>query len=168
MHVHDSQFRREAIHVGGNPIARCTGVASVILLDNPELDLQHKQLEQVLTDFEAAVLQAAPVEQVYTQFSTLVEETRRHFASEEELMKRDGYEGRSSHTRQHQHLLRCLAFMRNEYTEWKIRPDQAVVDFLWRWLNDHISVSDREYSDFVRAARSAVTGGDLQNVMPGD
>jgi hemerythrin-like metal-binding protein len=125
-------------------------VASVILLENPELDGQHQHLEEVLKGFEAAVLEAAPVEQVYARFSALVEETRRHFASEEQLMQRDGYEGRSSHTRQHQHLLRCLGFIRNEYTEWKIRPDQAVVDFLWRWLNDHISISDREYAEYVR------------------
>ena len=153
---------------GGNRIAHCAAVASVILLDNGELDAQHQHLEQVLREFEAAVLQAAPAEQLYALFATLVEETRRHFASEEALMERDGYEGRSSHTRQHHHLLRCLAFIRNEYTEWKIKPDQAVVDFLWRWLNDHISISDREYAEYGKAVTVPVTTCELHTTTPRD
>ncbi|MCB1908501.1 MAG: hemerythrin family protein [Rhodocyclaceae bacterium] len=83
--------------------------------------------------------------------------TEWHFAREEALMRRHGYEFAAEHREEHQRLARQVAHMVADLDHGHVVP-QDVATFLQRWLIGHIAGADRHAGEAIaRARRKAAT-----------
>jgi len=111
-----------------------------------QLDEQHKKLFAIINDL-ANAMRAGKGESVIRQVvSSLVTYTGTHFTQEEVLMQQTGYPGLSAHKAQHAQLMADAGKFRKELDEGKNPNTVAVLDFLQKWLVNHIRKSDQAYS----------------------
>lgn len=79
-----------------------------------------------------------------------------HFAREEIYMDDHGYPERDSHQAAHRSFTERVEALRWEYMHGLRREIHAeLLEFLSRWLMDHIATADRGYSRFIAALASA-------------
>jgi hemerythrin-like metal-binding protein len=72
------------------------------------MDDQHGILMDVLNELRLALVRGSGREQVNEVLSRLIDFTRMHFRSEEQLMRQTGFPGLADHLVQHQSLLRLF------------------------------------------------------------
>jgi hemerythrin len=116
------------------------------------MDDQHGILMDELNDLRQAVAHGSGQEQVSELLDRLIEFTRMHFASEEQLMEQSAFPGLAEHRAEHQSMLArmiwsahrlqygegvqlgvLLCSLRDGYTRHIEGPDQQYGP----WLNDH-------------------------------
>lgn len=69
-----------------------------------------------------------------------------HFSTEEVLLERASYPGLSQHRAEHQAFITAVAKFEKSITDGNALISVEVMDFLRKWLVDHILKSDRQYS----------------------
>lgn len=116
-----------------------------------KIDDQHK----VLLNLIAALGQAktGDLEFIGKVLNTLVEYTKNHFSDEEKLLKKMHFPNLENHSRQHKKFVETVEVFRQDFLK---TPDSQVllnkiVDFLGKWLTQHILIEDREYAAFLFA-----------------
>jgi len=116
------------------------------------MDDQHAILMDELNELRLAVVRGSGREQVCELLDRLIEFTRMHFASEEQLMEQTGFPGLAEHCAEHQSMLAkmicsahrlqygegvqlgvLLCSLRDGYTSHIEGPDQQYGP----WLNEH-------------------------------
>jgi hemerythrin-like metal-binding protein len=120
------------------------------IINLEELDAQHRYFIALVERIDTSTKISGTRER-----SRLVAEVVRyatfHFACEEALMDAYGYAG-AEHRKEHEALLSRVRDMGQN-------PDlkmSALRLFLYRWLVDHIQLTDRDLADFVRSKRQEV------------
>jgi hemerythrin len=124
------------------------------LVDLEELDAQHRYFIALVERIDTSTKTSGTKER-----ARLVAEVIRyatfHFACEDALMTAYGYPG-AEHRREHEELLRKVREM-EQNSELKM---SALRLFLYRWLVDHIQLTDRDLASFVRNKRQEVFSGE--------
>lgn len=115
-----------------------------------ELDDHHKQLVALINrvyDSLAAADQAAQVAQVLTE---LVSYTRYHFDREEQYMRINGYPDYEDHRKAHALLVSQVQDLQRRFnTDPESVKAMETMDFLSRWLMQHIVGKDLKYKPFI-------------------
>ncbi len=118
---------------------------------------EHRGVLDKLNRFMAAV-PAGNATHVLMSFSTLMAETRAHFASEEAQMQDLQYPDFEQHREQHERLLRGLTELQFTLSNaGNLASSPAPFTYLERWFAAHLANDDKKLADFL-AAR--VTGPD--------
>jgi hemerythrin len=114
------------------------------------MDDQHGVLLDALNDLRKGLAKGEGPETARKLIGRLIELTRLHFASEEQLLGRFDYPGLAAHHAEHQHMLGRLA----EYAGWlQSRPAGAnteVAQSLRGWFLTHIEGCDQLYGPWLR------------------
>jgi len=116
----------------------------------PSIDEQHKKLVNMLNDLHESIAKDNAKDVLVQVFEGLARYTVEHFAYEEKLFKEFGYEDADAHIKEHQDLLQQVLDLKH-----KMENDEGfmlgleVMDFLKKWLTDHIEGSDKDYSAFL-------------------
>ncbi len=80
----------------------------------------------------------------------LIDQFRRHFAQEEQIIYRSKYKRTSDHVVQHWKFIQRTSAMIQAYQ----RGNRGVItefrDYVDEWLSDHSSVDDREFDEFLQ------------------
>jgi len=115
------------------------------------MDDQHGILMDAMNDLRLALVRGAGREQVSQLLDQLIEFTRMHFASEEQLMEHTGFPGLAAHRHQHHALLAqgLEAAHRLQYGE-SVEMHQLLC-FMRDWFLKHIEGPDREYGPWLNA-----------------
>ncbi len=116
-------------------------------LEAPELDGAHHRL---LAHTQAAILalQRAETKRATQAIATLDDESRRHFDSENRLMRRIAYPGYINHQEQHRRLLRQLDQLQLALALTK--PDFGrAIHLLRGWFTLHLIRDDAKLSTFL-------------------
>ena len=115
-------------------------------------DAEHKKLFELineLNDAMAAGRGRAMIARVLQELNVYV---RRHFAAEEEAMRRAGYEGLEAHIAEHRALAEQVG---KYYDAWASNASTSAVDllfFLRDWLQKHILETDHKYGKAMNGA----------------
>lgn len=115
----------------------------------PEVDEDHRHLVAIINDFEGAARRGAGQVDEGNMRSILRRlqlYAREHFAREEAMQSRAGYDGLAENKAQHALLLRALTDFIALYMEGKLGASAVATEkmtaFLNRWLVDHILKTD--------------------------
>ena len=113
------------------------------------MDDQHGILMDTMNELRLAMVRGSGREQVSELLDRLIEFTRMHFWSEEQLMEQTGYPGLAEHRAEHHTMLAQIlqSAHRVQYGEGVgMRP---LLRFLRDWFVEHIEGMDRDYGPWL-------------------
>ena len=119
---------------------------------NNTIDLQHKELFRRFNDLLEACNKGKGHHEVGQLLEFLSSYVQSHFAAEEYLQKKHGYEGYEDHKKKHDDFIRDLQEIQTEFhaegagISVVIRTNKMLVN----WLIKHISGTDKELASFLR------------------
>lgn len=111
-------------------------------IGHPEIDTDHRSVVRLLHQLQEASSRADPAE-VRTLLKALAALLREHFIREEQLMLDIHYEHAARHQKEHLHLFEEVRAQIEDFNDGTVSAG-VIVDFLGRWLMDHIAYSDRQ------------------------
>ena len=117
---------------------------------NDEIDEQHKQLFDILNKLHAAVTNGVEQAQITQIFDSLIDYTVLHFDTEEKYFKEYDYPGTDDHKKEHKDLTEKALELQREYREGALTISFDLLDFLYDWLKDHTSDSDKKFAEFLK------------------
>jgi hemerythrin-like metal-binding protein len=116
------------------------------------IDEQHKKLVNMINALNDAMLTGSSNELLGKIFTGLAAYTQKHFSYEENMFAEHGYSDSEEHKRQHNELIAQVIELKERFME---NPQGTIsadlMQFLKRWLTNHIMRTDKEYSEFLRA-----------------
>ncbi|GEO82066.1 bacteriohemerythrin [Pararhodospirillum oryzae] len=121
----------------------------------PAIDNDHRHIMDLTNALYRRMKKGREEAGLDAAFQELEEYTRRHFTSEEGIMRDHGYPGLSAHQGSHQ---RFITRLKTLYTEYRGGRDEAGVNllgFLGKWWLDHIRTEDRAVATHIRSHRRA-------------
>lgn len=117
------------------------------------LDSDHRILLNLLNQLHDATDTGQSRDVVTSVLSVLAEYTEHHFRREELVMTQIGFPGRDEHERTHRAL---EATVRDIHRRWQDGERQALgedtLEFLKKWLTEHILGADKAYQPWIEAA----------------
>jgi hemerythrin-like metal-binding protein len=78
----------------------------------------------------------------------LINYTKEHFSSEEELMQQHNYPGYLAHKAEHDRLVKEAGALMEKHQSGAMSLSIETSTFLKKWLTNHILVVDKKYSSF--------------------
>jgi len=113
------------------------------------MDDQHGILMDTITELRQALVRGAGREQLREVIDRLIEFTRMHFWSEEQLMEQSAFPGLAEHRAEHQFFLSKVqdSMHRAQHSEnLQMRP---LLCFLRDWYIEHFEGLDQEYGSWL-------------------
>lgn len=111
------------------------------------IDKQHKEVFKLLN----SLLQALKLGQAGSVINQIILELEKyavmHFQKEEFFFQRFNYSGAEQHIREHQLFIQKIAEIKAATDDGRIAPSFELFDFLKEWIEHHILVIDKEYSE---------------------
>lgn len=115
-----------------------------------EIDDQHKKLIGMVGQLHDAMRQGKGKQALDEVLRNLIQYTRTHFATEERLMKVNGYPEYETHKAKHDSMTQKVANIYREYQEGKATISLEVMNFLENWVDKHIMGTDMQYGPFLK------------------
>ncbi len=116
----------------------------------PEVDAEHREIYRCAAELQHAVETGADQAGVEAAMESLAAVIQEHFAHEERLMKAAACPSYEWHRRQHQTALKQTKALLAAHTAGDAAAPGAYLEYLARWLKDHVSLTDRIMSAQVR------------------
>jgi len=115
------------------------------------MDEQHAVIMDTLNEIRLALLHGLGREQVAEGLNRLIEFTRMHFASEDQLLEKQGFPGAAEHRDAHQKLLGQIeeAALRTQHND-EVHTRSTHL-FLRDWYMNHIEGLDSKYGVWLNA-----------------
>ena len=115
------------------------------------MDEQHAIIMETLNEIRLALVRGRSREHLSDTLARLIEFTRMHFASEEQLLEKENFPGVSEHRDAHQKLLSQI-----QETALRAQHNDAIhitsmLQFLRDWYMTHIEDFDRHYGVWLNA-----------------
>jgi diguanylate cyclase (GGDEF)-like protein/hemerythrin-like metal-binding protein len=111
-----------------------------------DIDQQHYNLSRIMNRLNSAILYQIPKEDILNLFNKLIEETVKHFESEERYMSLYSYPKRALHFKQHVHLLSEAKYMLERLS---VNDEAPQLDSIKSWLLKHIEYSDKPLAEYL-------------------
>ena len=115
-----------------------------------EIDDQHKKLFSIINTVFDGIAEANDTEMLKRAFDRILEYTRFHFETEEGYFDKYRYPDAEEHKAQHRALLEQTLELKSQYTEGAPGVTLELIDFLTRWLQQHILLHDKHYAPFLQ------------------
>ena len=127
------------------------------LIDIADVDAEHQELFRLCDGLQHALAAGASPSDIRSFVHVLVVHAAAHFAHEERDMHAARYPHQAWHQRQHRAArTKALAYERRLGTGDREAAGQ-LLQFLSRWMNDHIGIADRMLGAFLRNRRRVET-----------
>ena len=115
-----------------------------------EIDRQHKMFIAVINELNDAMRKGKGQDLLEAIVKKLDYYATSHFMTEENYFALFGYPEADSHKKEHASFIKKTSDIRRDLSERKPALSVDVMDFLSRWLRDHIMSTDKKYSTFFR------------------
>ena len=126
-------------------------------LGNEQLDQQHKQLFDFVSNLVGACIDGSSTEKLIETLDFLVNYAIRHFSDEEELQVRYGYPGYENHKKLHDDfkatVMELVGRFQSSASPTELNND--INKIVVRWLINHIQREDRKIGDHIRRVSAA-------------
>lgn len=113
------------------------------------MDDQHGILMDTLNDLRLAVVRGANREEINDLMRRLIEFTRMHYWSEEQLMEQYGFPGFEEHREEHHRLLSQIEGSARRMQHGENLHMRPLLGFLRDCYQEHMSGPDQEYGPFL-------------------
>ncbi|MCX7820978.1 MAG: bacteriohemerythrin [Brevinematales bacterium] len=114
-------------------------------------DEQHKKLVSIVNKLYDAMKEGKGKEILGQVFSELIEYTKFHFKSEEEIMFKYDFPGYKEHLEEHNKLTKEVLELKDKYDKGNIFITVEILAFLKDWLSHHILETDKKYGSFLKS-----------------
>ena len=118
-------------------------------VDVKAMDDQHGILMDTLNELRLAMVRGCGREQVSELLDQLIEFTRMHFWSEEQLMEQTGFLGLAKHRAEHHRLLAQILQSARRLQHGEAVQTSDFLCFLHDWFIDHVEGLDQEYGPWL-------------------
>ena len=115
------------------------------------IDEQHRKLFSLINELHEAMAKGQGKEVLGRILVDLASYTVYHFSTEEKLFAAHGYPQAAEHREEHAALIKQVQEVKAEFDAGTASLPPKVLDFLRRWLNDHILGSDAKYGPFMNS-----------------
>ncbi|HWR03399.1 MAG TPA: bacteriohemerythrin [Humidesulfovibrio sp.] len=116
------------------------------------IDKEHRELFHQAKTLYHGLFGVEPAASPGKLFPALLNITREHFATEEELMRAHGYPALKPHTEHHRQILAALRDFASDYEAWKTASRKEIGIFIKNWVMTHILTEDRKLGTFLKSA----------------
>jgi len=114
------------------------------------IDNQHKELFRLINELLQAMKQGK-ASNITTQIIMDLEKYAIvHFQKEEFFFQRFNYQGAAEHIREHQLFIQKITTMKTDLKSGKTALSFELLNFLKEWIDHHILVADKAYSECFR------------------
>ena len=114
------------------------------------IDNQHKEIFMLLNK----LLEAMKMGHANDVTIQIIQELERyaviHFQKEEYFFQRFNYQGSAEHITEHQNFIKKIAVLKSEINSGKMILTIELLNFLKDWIDHHILVVDKKYSECFR------------------
>jgi hemerythrin len=114
-----------------------------------EIDEDHRKLVDIFNILNHAVAEGESPEYLAAVLEELINCTVWHFSHEERLMLKHGYEEIEEHKAEHQALVRSAKDLQQKILYADKRVADEHMEFLERWLTEHILASDMRLGTYL-------------------
>lgn len=115
-----------------------------------EIDRQHKELVRLINKLHSAMKVGAGNREADSILANLANYTKNHFAYEEELFDQHDYPEAPEHKKYHEELLKSVAKFQEDFAAGRAGLSMDLMNFLTKWLKDHILEKDKAYAPFLK------------------
>lgn len=129
--------------------------SSALSVDVPSIDEQHKNLITLMYQLDGSVTAGRERGFVGTELEDLVSVATSHFRYEEGLMQQTGFGDFAEHQRQHDELMKTVNEVRERFSSGQIALSIEVMNFLKRWLVQHIQGADTKLGSHLSTQKAA-------------
>jgi hemerythrin len=116
-----------------------------------KFDDQHKKLVGMVNQLHDAMKVGKGREVLGDILQSLAQYTITHFGDEEQLMKLHNYPEYEEHKKEHNNLVLQVKETLEAHRQGKNILTQNIMEFLKKWLTDHIQGSDKKYGPFLKS-----------------
>jgi len=122
-------------------------------IDVLEIDLQHKELMNLVNNSISHCLGSAKSEKKY--FDKIVNESikflEKHFSTEEQIFDRTGYDKKEEHKKEHETIFNKMTAISNDLKDDKKEMDLfTLITNLKEWLLSHILAYDKTAKEYFK------------------
>lgn len=125
-------------------------------LGNESVDVQHRQLFELLSDNISACLDGSSIEKLKQTLDFLVNYTVKHFYDEESLQVQYNYPDYKRHKQLHEDFKETVAGIVHKFEEEgstaELCNDLSII--VARWLVNHITREDKKIGEYLRKLES--------------
>ena len=123
---------------------------------NSDLDQDHKHLFKLFNDLSQAMKEGKTKQAITPILDALIDYTAVHFKREEEIMATGNFPDLASHKKLHEAFVSKALSVRDQFRSSNANTLAIeTLEFVKKWLIDHIQKSDRAYAPYVRGRRAA-------------
>jgi hemerythrin len=116
------------------------------------LDEDHKKLVEMLNQLNDGIIAGQRRAALELVIGKMADYTNVHFAREERFFAQTGYPGGDAHKMEHEHLRRRVLNLQMRFESGQsLDLSMEVLNFLKKWLTNHIQGSDMEYRPYLNA-----------------
>lgn len=114
------------------------------------IDDQHKRLIELINGLNDEMGKGRGAEAASAVIQDLVDYTKYHFTTEEDLMEKNEYPDFFEHRKEHAAFIEKVSGFQADFEKKKsVSLIINISNFLWDWLSKHILVVDKKYSPFL-------------------
>lgn len=117
-----------------------------------EIDAQHKKLVEIINELHEKMKEGKGKQIIEKLLTDLLDYTVFHFSFEEKLLNTHSYPDYKIHVKLHSDLIDEVKSFRKKYEGGNAMLSLELMDFLKRWLVEHILNSDKQYSTHLNAS----------------
>lgn len=114
-----------------------------------EIDDQHKQLVDVINKLQSAMSEGKGKDTLGNILGDMAQYAKTHFATEEGIMKSNGFPGYEDQKREHDAFTAKAVKLKTGFDAGKLTLSISTLNFLKGWLDSHIANEDRKYKTFL-------------------
>lgn len=114
-----------------------------------EIDEDHGKLVNLFNILSHSIAEFATTDYVEAVLTELINCTIWHFSHEERLMLKYGYEGYEEHKAEHHDLIKSARELRKKFIQNGKLDEKEDIEFLERWLTEHILVADSRLASYL-------------------
>ncbi len=115
-----------------------------------KFDEHHKELIEIINELSEAVMQHEKHYYLKNILFELIHYTKYHFSAEERLMTKHNYEDYDKHKDEHHKLTAQVEKFIEEYSTGSERLDDSLLEFLKKWLVEHILDTDKKFGIYLQ------------------
>lgn len=126
-----------------------------------EIDQQHKKLIGLINRLHESMQQAGDrdaletaIEELSAQatvINEMVEYSSYHFSTEEKYMRQYMYPDYEKHKKEHEYFISKVRTLKSDFDGGQAILSSQIMEFLKKWLSDHILGMDKKYEPFFQA-----------------
>ena len=109
------------------------------------VDSQHKVLVDLINELHQAMMSRSGKEQMGKILANLVSYTESHFKAEEGILLANQYPDLANHKIEHERFVKTIKEYQTKFQKNELGLTIEVMDFLKKWLVEHIMGVDKKY-----------------------